>query len=48
MERETQKSGAREDKDKVKRRIRERGTPLGSTTKEGTSKSTNKKSKSRN
>ena len=46
--RETQKTGTRQGKDGVKRRMQERGTLLGSTTKEGTSKPTNKKSKSRN
>ena len=38
--------GTREGKDSVKRRMQERGTLLGSTTKEGTSKSTNKKKQS--
>lgn len=38
----------REGKDSVKRSMQERETLLGSTTKEGTSKPTNKKSKSRN
>ena len=46
--RETQKMETREGKDSVKRRMQERGTLLVSTTKDGTSKPTNKKSKSRN
>lgn len=41
--RETQKTGPREGKDNVKRRIQEKGIPLGGTTREGTLKSTNKK-----